>query len=481
MKIFLLLLRSTACPVTIAILFLLLNPDAEAQDKITLNHADSLVGKVINGEQVREATGNVALTHGDVKIYSNRVVQFMDRNRAELYGNVKVYKDTLSIFAPAGIYYGEESKVVCPDGATLNDSKATLKANFGIYYFIQDMASFRGDVKITDQTSVRKYIITSNELDYFRSVSKSYARGKVKIVTDSAVIYSDSLIYEKIIGISTAMGRVKIESDSTITNSDKLVYYEFDRKSIADDNVKIVFLNNNTTIRGNHGENYERTNYSFVKGKARLIQIDENDDTFDTLLIRSDKMEAFRSKSEYYVAKDSVRVIRTDFSSSSHTGYYYKNSAGKGGVISLSGSPAVWKEDLQVTGDSIYAFFVEDIEKIYVNKTAFSIQFNDGFPERYNQISGAFMLMTFSGKEVDFIRVDTSASSIYFAYENEKPNGANRVAGETIVLDFKNKQVDKVRVFGLPEGVYYPENKVNLQELLLRGFKVRKDKPVREF
>jgi len=463
-----------------AIFLLSLNLNAEAQDKITLNHADSLVGKVINGEQVREATGNVSLTHGDVKIYSNRVVQFIDRNRAELYGTVKVYKDTLSIFAPSGIYYGEESKVVCPDGATLNDSKATLKASFGIYHFIQDMASFRGNVKITDQSSVRKYTITSNELDYFRSVSKSYARGNVKIVTDSAVIYSDSLIYEKIIGISTAMGRVKIDSDSTITNSDKLVYYEFDRKSIADDNVKIVFLNNNTTIWGNHGENYERTNYSFVKGKARLMQIDENDDTFDTLLIRSDKMEAFRSKSEYYVARDSVSVIRTDFSSSSRIGYYYKNAAGKGGVISLSGSPAVWKEDLQVTGDSIYAFFAEDIEKIYVNKAAFSIQFNNGFPERYNQISGAFMLMTFSGREIDFIRVDTSSSSIYFAYENEKPNGANRVAGETIVLDFKNKQVDKVRVFGLPEGVYYPENKVNLQELQLPGFKVRKDKPVRE-
>jgi lipopolysaccharide export system protein LptA len=455
--------------------------DAEAQDKITLNHADSLVGKVINGEQVREATGNVSLTHGDVKIFSNRVVQFIDKNRAELYGSVKVYKDTLSIFAPTGIYYGEESKVVCPDGATLNDSKATLKADYGIYYFIQDMASFRGNVKITDQTSPRKYAITSNDLDYFRSVSKSYARGNVKIVTDSAVIYSDSLVYEKIIGISTAMGRVKIESDSTITNSDKLVYYEFDRKSIADDNVKIVFLNNNTTIRGNHGENYERTNYSFVKGKARLIQIDESEDRIDTLYIRSDIMEAFRRDREYYVAKDSVGVIRSDFRSSSQIGYYFKNSSGKGGVITLSINPAVWKDDLQVTGDSIYAYFKDDIEKIYVDKAAFSIQFSTDFPERYNQISGASMVMTFSGREVDYIRVDTSASSIYFAYEKNKPNGANRVTGETIVLHFKDKQVDKVNVYGLPEGVYYPENMVNLQEFQLPGFKVRKDKPVREF
>jgi len=60
----------------------------------------------------------------------------------------------------------------------MNDTKATLKADYGIYYFITDMASFKGNVKIYDSKS---YTITSNELDYFRSVSKSYARGNVKL------------------------------------------------------------------------------------------------------------------------------------------------------------------------------------------------------------------------------------------------------------------------------------------------------------
>lgn len=446
------------------------------QDKITLNHADSLIGKTVNGEQVREAIGNVSLTQNDVKIYCNRVIQFIDKNKAELYGNVKVYKDTMTIFAPSGIYYGDESKVICPDGATLNDSKTTLKASYGIYYFVTDMASFRRNVKIYDSKS---YTITSDELDYFRSVSKSYSRGNVKIVTDSAIIYSDSLVYEKLIGIATANGNVKIESDSTIITSDKLVYYEQERKSIADDNVKIVSLNDNATVYGDHGENYEHRNYSLVQGKARLVQIDIKDDKSDTLFINSNKMEAFRSKPEHYIAKDSVKVIRSDFLSSSQTAYYFRDTAGTGGVISLSLNPVVWKEDLQVTGDSIYAYFKKDIDEIYVNKSAFAIQPAIEYPDRFDQISGVYMYMKFKNNELDYIQVDTNAASVYFAYENNSPSGANRAKGEVIILYFKDKQVNKVKVIGKPKGTFFPESLIVPAELRLTGFKLRSDKPER--
>ena len=207
-----------------------------SQDKITLNHADSLIGKVINNEQVREAIGNVSLRHNELQIFCNRVVQYFDQNKAELYGNVKVIKDTMTIETPSGTYYGNEKKVTCSSGATLNDSKVTLKANYGIYYFISDIANFRGNVKIFDSKS---YTIYSDELLYYRQLNKSIATGNVKIETDSTVIYSDTLNYEKLKGISNAYGNVKIESDSTIITSSKATYYDFEKKSIAEDNVVI--------------------------------------------------------------------------------------------------------------------------------------------------------------------------------------------------------------------------------------------------
>src|SRR6266700_8226907 len=98
----------------IALFFVLFCNLIFAQDKITINHADSLIGKTVDGRQVREAIGNVSLTHNNVQITCGRVVQFIDENKADLYTNVHVVKDTLTINAPLGTYYGNESKVVCP-------------------------------------------------------------------------------------------------------------------------------------------------------------------------------------------------------------------------------------------------------------------------------------------------------------------------------------------------------------------------------
>lgn len=446
------------------------------QDKITLNYADSLVGKTINGEQVREAIGNVSLTHNDVKITCNRVLQYYDQNKAELYGNVRVVKDTVTITAPTGTYYGNEGKVVCPSGAVLTDPTSTLKANYGVYIFSQDLANFRGNVSVTDN---RTYTITSNELDYYRTVQKSYARGNVKVVSDSSVIYTDDLVYEKLIGISTAKGNVKIESDSTVITSNKATYYEFDKKSVAEENVKIDFLSKDAIVYGQYAENYEKTNYSFVRGRAKLIQIEQKENTVDTTYIFSDVMESYRNKPEYYIGRDSVKTIRNDFLSTSGVGYFFRNITGEGGTIALAKEPIVWKEDLQVTGDSIYAYFKEEIDDIYVKRSAFALKPNVDFPERYDQISGVFMHMKFIANEINFIQVDTNAASIYFVYDSNNPNGANRSNGQVIKLFFNEKNVEKVNIYGKPEGTYFPENLVNTGELRLLGFRIRTGKPIR--
>lgn len=446
-----------------------------SQDKITLNHADSLIGKVINNEQVREAIGNVSLVHNGMQITCNKVVQFFDQNKAELFGNVRVIKDTLTIEAPAGTYYGNEGKVICPSGATLNDSKVTLKANYGIYYFVSDLANFKGNVKIYDS---RSYTIFSDELLYYRQVNKSVATGNVKIETDSTIIYSDTLVYEKLIGIAKANSNVKIESDSTIITSSKATYYELEKKSIAEDNVIINFPYRHLTISGNYGENYERTNYSFVKGYSELVKIDYKDTKADTMFIYSNKMEAFRNMPEYYIATDSVKVIRKDFLSSSGAGYYFKTDE-KSGVISIAKNPVVWKEDMQITGDSIYAFHKENIEYIKVLKNSFSIKFHTDFPDRYDRMSGVNMHLNFRDNEINDIRVDTNASSIYYIFENAKPNGVNSSEGEYIHIFFNDGKVLKINLTGSPKGVYTPEVLLKPDNLFLPGFKIRSEKPIR--
>jgi hypothetical protein len=149
----------------------------------------------------------------------------------------------------------------------------------------------------------------------------------------------------------------------------------------------------------------------------------KNEDKYDTTYIFSKKLESFRNKPEYYIATDSVRTIRNDFASASEIGYYFRDISGEGGVISLSKDPVVWKENTQVTGDTIFAYFKEDIDDIFVNRSAIAIEPDGNYAERYNQISGVYMHMKFFENEINYIQVDTSASSIYFIYEEDKsPN-----------------------------------------------------------
>src|SRR5204862_6185661 len=142
-----------------------------------------------------------------------------------------------------------------------------------------------------------------------------------------------------------------------------------------------------------------------VKRNARQIQIDKKKIKEETVFIYSNKMESFRNKPEHYIATDSVKIIRSDFYSNSQIAYYFRDSSGTGGVITLSKDPVAWKDDMQVTGDSIYANFKEEIEDIYVNKSAFAIQPNPDYEGRFDQISGVFMYMKFIDNQINYIRV----------------------------------------------------------------------------
>ena len=65
-----------------------------------LQHADSLEGKIIDGERARELIGNVVITHERTRITCDRALQFVDRGKVILTGNVVVQDDSMTLHAP---------------------------------------------------------------------------------------------------------------------------------------------------------------------------------------------------------------------------------------------------------------------------------------------------------------------------------------------------------------------------------------------
>ena len=451
-----------------------------AQDKIELKNADELSGKVIDGQNVREANGNVEFVQGNVKVYCNSATQFTDANRVELRGNVKIYQDTLTLLTSKAVYFGDDKRAICEGGVTLKDPNATLRANNGVYFFNDSKAVFKGDVIIVNP----QYRITSEELTYLRNTEESFAKGNVIVTTDSAVIKAGSIDFFRRAGKTFAYGNVSIESDSTVIYSDTATNYTAERKSVATGNVKIETLDKSIIITGNSMENYENENYTILKDSAKLMRAEEGK---DTVFIYCNTMEAFRNKPEYYVAEGNVRFIRSDFYSKCGRGVYYRDKES----LSLSAEPVVWQENLQMTGDSIYAELPENkLQTVSVRKipalknsvSSFVVSGNkdEFFKDRYDQISGDDITMNFTANKINFIDVRNNSRSIYFVYDNNKANGINNIEGDNMYIYFgEDEKVEKIKVESGPKGEYIPENMLGSANLTLPGFNLREDKPVR--
>lgn len=454
------------------------------QEKIELKYSDKLTGKTENDQTVRVATGHVHLVHGNVKVYCNTAYQYIDANKVELIGDVKIYQDTLSLFTPRAIYYGNDGKAICEGGVTLKDPNATLRANHGIYYFSEAKAIFDNNVIIINPT----YKITSDHLVYLRNSEDSYAKGNVIVVKDSTIIKAENIDFYKRQGKTYATKDVSIEQDSSIIYSDTLTDYSFEKKSIASGNIKLNNLKNNVIVYGDFLENYENTKYTLVKGNAKLVQVEKEK---DTMFIYSKIMESYREIPEHYIAKDSVDVIRDKFYSKSGYAVYSKTYDKELDKMSFYIKPIVWNDNIQMTGDTIFAdlkekklqiIYAKKIDELPGSEFSFMIVENKdtNFTDRFDQITGKDITIHFMEDKVNYVESNKKSNSIYFMYDNNKGNGVNISEGMNMIITFdKDQKVDKVRIEKNPKGQYVPEVKLNTVTLTLPGFNLRRDKPTR--
>jgi lipopolysaccharide export system protein LptA len=451
------------------VLFLFCMADLFAQQQYITITGEKFVNMEVNGEMVRDVYTNVVLTQGNVKITCDHATQYISRNEAELDGHVVATQDTLTITTSHGYYYGNERKAQSNVGVTLYDKKVTLTADTGVYFFDLDKAIFRNRVKLVDTSST----LTSKQLTYFKEQGKSIAVGNVKIVETKNIIYSDTL-----------------------------VHFRDTRISIADSHVKISSESNTSIIYGNHLEDYPDRFYTLVTKNPLFIQIDSsyvlkkdttaagvNKDTtkvlqLDTLVIKSLKMEAFRDTVNIFKAEDSVKIVRGNFSSKNDYTQYFRS---KGKIITYkinqqTNQPVIWYENSQLTGDSVAIILVNNkIDQLEVYKSSFILSQNEKYKDRFDQISGNKLIIHFDDMGIRETDVFGGVHSIYYLYDNNEPNGLSKSSSEHSKILFVDKKVDEVKLYSSPTSEFYPENKVEGNELsyTLPGYVLYTDRPVK--
>ncbi|MBI4809866.1 MAG: hypothetical protein HY800_00130, partial [Ignavibacteriales bacterium] len=281
-------------------------------------------------------------------------------------------------------------------------------------------------------------------------------------------------------------GNVYIEDTASVVTADEVTYYRNEEKSIAEGNVKIVNERNSITIYGNHFENFKKQNYSKVTDNPKVIQIDTTSEgKQDTLIVKALTLESYQDTLERLIATDSVKITRNDLAAESGICTYFTELDS----IILKKSPFVWYEtgkyeDNQVSGESIFIKLKRRrLETVYVRGRAVAISRADTvYLQRFNQMTGQEIVLHFAEDKIQQINVVTTATSLYYLFDQAKPNGMNITTGDEIKITFTDGKIDKIKAISGVEGKYYPEKMIKDKEsdYNLPEFNWREDRPGRK-
>lgn len=403
---------------------------SEAQDTniVYLRRAETF--NVIN-ENIREFIGNVQFQQGNVFITCDRAIQMMKENRMELRGHVKIIQDTITLNAPHVIYNGRTKIADGDGGIMLNDRHSTITSDSGRYETEDKLAFFEHNVVVVDSESV----LHSRRAMYNQKTTKADCYGDVKVTS----------------------------------------------------------TNGNTTIYGDTLYHYDDRRYTQIPSNPRLIQIDTTNGTIDTLIIISKLMEAFDDSIRHFIATDSVRLTSGKTAARGGKGTYYSKSEkivlesssldklGTSSFDRLWTSPIVWYEDNQMTGDTITIYLIKrQLHRVISIGNAFAISRSDSLTKvKFNQMNGRKLTMDFADKKIEKIIVERTATSLYYLYDEKKPNGVNKSSGNIITMLFTKGEIQTINISGGVQGDYYPENMIKgkEQDYNLAGFKWIEDRP----
>ncbi|MGE5351578.1 MAG: OstA-like protein [Acidobacteriota bacterium] len=414
---------------------------------------DSLSGKLVGGESIREVIGHVVLRQGNIVITCQKATQYLAKNNAILEGNVVVRQDTLTIEAQRGYYYGNDRIAECKTGVKLNDGKVILTAINGDYYFNEQRAYFSDSVKLYDTVST----MTCNTLNYYKNQNRA-----------------------------VAVGSVTINDSANTIKADSMTHLRTTRTTFADGNVQLSNSRNNVVIYGNHLEDYAQKKYTLINEKPFLLQVDTTSEgKKDTLIISSLKMESYNDTSRTFIATDSVRILRGSFASTNNYSIYYRNAEK---IITYkrpkdASVPVIWYENTQLSGDSVNIFTEHNhLRRIEVYNNCFILSHNEGYNTRYDQISGDQMTIYFDSTGIHHTDVNGNVLSIYYMYEKDEPNGLTKSSAQKAKIFFNNKAVSEVKLYTSPVSEYYPENLVQNNELsfTLPAFFIKTGRPERK-
>lgn len=430
-----------------------------------MRKADSLVGTRGLTGNIRSFEGHVQFSQGNVFVTSDKAIQYLDENRAELVGNVVVTQEDMVLKSPKIDWEGNSGLVYAVQGVVVKDNNQLLKAKKGIYSTRTYIADFEEDVLMTDDT----VNINCDKIQYHRKTRKSYLWGNVIVKDDSSALEADYAEYHRITREAYAYGNV-------------VAYGLFTRVYLSGDTIFTIPEKQYMVARGkpvmNQVDSVEKKGKHYIMDdKKKITMLDSTWFEYDTTSITAKTMEQIKSGEEVYLFRDSVRIARKNLCASSENASFFKTKD----YIVLQGNPVVWYDSTQLHSDSIVIWMEKNkLKELHSYGNSLAATKEDSLnPERINQIIGNEIVIRFAEDTIRAVFSWGNAKSLYFMTGENGSEGAARNSSDSIYIEFQKGETENIHWLGGIQGEFFPEVIIaSPKDYYLPGYRWNDSKPV---
>lgn len=475
---------------------------AQNNSKIKVEYSDFAD---INQLEVPDAlllTGNVRLSHEDIKMTCNKAYYFQNENYIKAFGNVKMIQgDTLTLSSKYAEYNGAVKNAYFSGEVVLNSPESTLttdtiyfdrntqeayfnsngtivnknntlKSKAGRYYVREKKYQFISSVELTNP----EYVIKSNHLDYKTEQGTSYLYGPSTIKGKETFIYTENGLYNSKKNTGHFLRKSSIKYKDRLIEGDSLYYDRKTEFASGTNNVKITDSINKAIIKGHYGEIYKQKDSVYITKHASIRYKVESDSMF----VYAKKIFLTGKTGERVVrGQKDVRFFQTQMSGKCDS----IHSDQKRSLTQLIGKPILWNSENQLTGDLMHLIGnnkTEKIDSLKVLNNTFIIS-KDTVGTGYNQVKGVNLYSKFKDNKIyETDVVKNTEVLFYLRNDNKELIGINKSVCSKINMTMDgNNKIETLTLFNNPDGDIYPEKDLPENARLLRGFKWRGDERIK--
>ncbi len=289
----------------------------------------------------------------------------------------------------------------------------------------------QGDVIITK----KNVTINCDQARYFERTDQGHLVGNITITQDELTLTCDSLHYDSPNDLFQAYGNTHAWDPDYDLVSDTLFYYS-------------------------------ELDSGFARGKARLIQ--------ESQVINADRLAYWKppeAEAASYVAENNVVITEEDRIATCGKAIYSKDEE----FTILQIDPVVEEDGQTLSGSEIELRYSDEIlETIFIPEKAHVVYRNTGFREQSRTVddstityrvpvdfnddmTGKSLKGYFVDGEMDSLRLEGMATTLYHIFEDSVYQGNNSASGDTIIMNFGTEDLEFIHLIGGARGTYTPD------------------------